>query len=129
MEIGTGADLYAWQPISPGDELTIHAGLQGGYHIWGGFRGDGFDPKEILFTFALFDGAREVGGATFLDEARRGASGNYEVSGITVFIADDVSPPTLDGHALRMTVEVRSQDGRCLSDEATFVARCCAELP
>jgi hypothetical protein len=47
--IGTGE--YAWQDLSPGDEVTMVHGPQGGWHILGSVRIDDMSPNvEIHYT-------------------------------------------------------------------------------
>ncbi len=47
--IGTGE--YAWEPLSPGDEVTMVHGPQGGWHILGSVRIDGmYENVEIHYT-------------------------------------------------------------------------------
>ena len=47
--IGTGE--YAWEPLEPGDEITMVHGPQGGWHILGSARiGAMYDNVEIHYT-------------------------------------------------------------------------------
>ena len=127
-QIGTGEHIFSWEPLEAGQEVALHAGIQGGYHVWGAFKGDFFEPLEIDFLFELWAGATQVGGVHYLDEARRGDSGAFEVSGVTVFVYNDVDVASLHGQTLRMRVEVRSTDGAHLTDEVSVVTQCCVEL-
>ncbi len=130
VEIGTGDDYLVWEPLTPGQQVDLHAGTQGGYHVWGGFKGDYFEPEGIEYDFVLWDGATRVGGVDYvLDRAIRGRSGSYELGGVPVFIQEDLDVASLDGKRLRMTLELRSEDGAVLTDEVMVVARCCVELP
>lgn len=128
VEIGTGERVFEWSPLEPGQEVGLHAGIQGGYHVWGALRGDGFEPRDIDYVFALWDGERQVGGVNYVDEARRGPTGDYEVGGVTVFVNEDVDVASLDGKRIRMTLELRSTDGAHLKDDVEVVTRCCVEL-
>ncbi|MCA9539568.1 MAG: hypothetical protein KC620_11810 [Myxococcales bacterium] len=125
IELGTGNDPLAYSPLVDGQDVWIAYGLQGGYHIWGGFRGDGFDPDGVRMQFALHAGDQVIGGSDYTDDVRRGASGDYEYGGVTVFIFDDTSPESLEGTEVRMSLVLTDACGRQLDDARTVRAHCC----
>ena len=126
--MGTGERAFSWAPLIDGQTVELHAGIQGGYHVWGALKGDHFEPRELDIEFALFEGDRQVGGAHYIDEARRGASGAYELGGVAVAVFDDVDVVSLHGKTLRLALHLRSTDCAELDDEVTVVTRCCVEL-
>ena len=50
--VGTGE--YAWEPLEPGNEITMVHGPQGGWHILGSVRIDAmYENVEIRYTMPL----------------------------------------------------------------------------
>jgi hypothetical protein len=123
VEIGTGVRRY--EPLEDGQTVPIIEGIQGGHHIWGGFRGDGFNPEDIEIAYALTMDGMAVGGVTYVDYVERGASGFYEYSAVSVFIDDETDPLLLDGVTLRMSMRITDVDGLVLEDDIELVAACC----
>ncbi len=64
--VGTG--ITAFEPLCPGDALTVTRGPQGGWHVWGGLActgikpGDRLDPRSPtnpVITWLLYDPASD----------------------------------------------------------------------
>jgi hypothetical protein len=45
VELGTGETEF--EPVTPNEHLTLHAGTQGGHHVWLSYRTDGLLPDNI----------------------------------------------------------------------------------
>jgi len=63
--IGTGSTIFA--DLSDGDDVEVHQGAQGGFHVWGTVRVTGLYPgdrdhrsdpsnPDVVFTVTLMDG-------------------------------------------------------------------------
>ncbi|MCA9561012.1 MAG: hypothetical protein H6704_16645 [Myxococcales bacterium] len=125
VELGTGEHPTRFEPLEDEQQVWITAGLQGGHHIWGSFKAEHVEPLNLNMRFALYDGDRQIGAADYIDEVRRGPTGSYEYGGVTVFLWDDTPPASIDGRAIRMTLEIEDARGRVASDARTVIARCC----
>ncbi len=58
--IELGAGLSDWQPLADGDPVELIAGLQGGWHIDVGVRGEGIEPDGLLLHYEARDPTTEV---------------------------------------------------------------------
>ncbi len=126
IEIGTGA--RAWQPLTDGQEVPIIRGLQGGFHVWGAFRGGGFAGANPTVNFDLHLGERRLAWAEYYEELLpRSADGDIDYAGVSVIYEsnDDVEPTS--GMTMRLTVRIRDDEGTDLTDETTIVPVCCTD--
>jgi hypothetical protein len=129
IRIGTGARQY--EPLSPGQRVPIIAGPQGGYHIWGGVAGSGFDPVDATMEFVLVLDGEVIGGTTYLDDLDErpdsgdpGADWRYEYAAVAVIIRDE-APEDVSGHTVTMAVRLTARDGTELTDNIDVVPDCC----
>ena len=123
IEVGTG--FRDFEPVEPGQSVAIVRGIQGGIHVWGGFRGAGFEPTGLEMTFRLIDEAGEqVGGAQYIDDVFEGPSGDLEYSAVAV-IFDSDEPDPYSGRPMTLTLEIAASDGTMLSDAVELVPECC----
>lgn len=116
VELGTGRDPQRVEPLVDDQELEVEPGIQGGFHVWGGFTCGGLHPEDLQLRFSLLDEGRPVGGSEYPDDVRRGPSGHLEYGGVTVFIFNDVRPETLEGRRLELRLELVDRCGRTAGD-------------
>lgn len=122
VTLGTSDRGREFTPVSDGDVLEIEAGMQGGYHIWGAVRIDETSPRDVLVEFELLVEEEVVGQVSYIDDVFADPDGGYVLGGITVFIANDIDPESLDGRELMMRVRVEDMFRRVGTAERRIVA-------
>lgn len=129
IRIGTGARQY--ESLSPGQRVPIIAGPQGGYHIWGGVAGSGFDPVDATMEFVLVLDGEVIGGTTYLDDLDERTDSSepevdwrYEYAAVAVIIRDE-APEDVSGRTVTMAVRLTTRDGTELTDNIDVVPDCC----
>lgn len=127
IELGTG--FRTFEPLEPGQQVPIIMGIQGGYHVWGGIRGGGFDDSDVRLRFQLdLDGATiaRADYAEFgLPPDRRDPS-LRAYPGVAVIYDDNDRVQPTSGRTMTLRVEVRSNaDGQVMTDETEVVPVCC----
>lgn len=126
FELGIGEGEFAL--AVEGQDAMMAQGIQGGFHIWGGFRGFGFDPDGLTFEATLRDEEDTLVGAVFFErEVDLDDDGVVEEFGITVFLAPEVIPETADGAVWEYCGTLRSGDA-VAEDCVTITAVCCEYL-
>lgn len=127
VELGTGTRRF--EALEPGQEVPIIQGIQGGYHVWGGFRGGGFDDSDVRLRFWLDLGDTTLGRADYsefgLPPSRTDAD-VYDYAGVAVVYEsnDDVVPTA--GRTMTLRIEVSSMgDGQVMTDSVEVVPICC----
>lgn len=124
IEIGTGARNY--QPLAGGDEIPIIAGPQGGFHVWGGFRGDGFDDSDVRIVFELSLGGETYARADYTEfSLPPGAGGGYDYAAVAVVYDQNSDVQTTSGETMTLRLSVESSDGQVLTDTIDVVPVCC----
>lgn len=125
MALGTGID--AFESLADGDTVIMAEGIQGGFHIWGGLSGTGFDPEGGEADFRLRNAADEVVGALIWTGDYRcdAATGRWFGAGLTVFLDFSVWPPEVDGERWTMCVNTTLGSGETFSDCVEVVTSCC----
>jgi hypothetical protein len=53
LEVGAGETAFV--PLDDGDDLVLHMGFQGGWHVFPGARGYRMDPDGMVLSYALRD--------------------------------------------------------------------------
>ena len=122
IEIGTGIEMF--EPLTAGQEVPITQGPQGGFHVWGGFAGDGFDPSNAEISYVLVIDDQVVATATIFDTIPR-VGERYEYSRVTVILRGDVIPEEISGQTATLAVRVRTDDDQELTDQIEVVPTCC----
>ena len=122
IEIGTGIESY--EPLTAGQQMPITQGPQGGFHVWGGFAGDGFDPSNAEISYVLVVDDQVVATATIFDTIPR-VGDQYEYSRVTVILRGDVFPEDISGQTATLAVRVRTDDDQELTDQIEVVPTCC----
>lgn len=123
IELGTGSRRFA--PLESGDEMPIIMGIQGGFHVWGGFRGDGFPPDDVLIDFTLQLDGQELAAAHYVDIVKPGRDGAYDYAGVAVVYAENDDVEATSGQTMVLDVRVRATDGTTLTDSREVVPVCC----
>lgn len=124
IEVGTGAERF--EPLADGDNLMIHQGVQGLYHVLGSFLTSGIvtgdpadhaDPNNPVVSFSVHTREGWVGGyadvsrpLTEIDELHLGVLGDILLLDISSFEQLD------DAHA-SLRVELRDVCGHEVQDE------------
>ena len=133
LEIGTGvsedpSDQWGgYRPIPEDRRLRVTEGIQGGYHLWGGFSAVGVPASGIRSEWTLRTTERWIGEAAFITGGVR-VGERTEVAGITVFIAQDVSVEALDGQSVEVCARVQTEDRAWLQRCEDVIATCCDYL-
>ena len=125
VQIGTGEAIY--EAIEETTQLSWVQGFQGGFHIWGGFLADGFDPMDVMHSWEIEHNGEVIASTIWIDDLPR-VLGRYEFAGVTVTLGPSLAPEDLDGETVTMTVTIESQDGTVVSDSIDVVTVCCEFL-
>ena len=113
--------------MNEGQRVDLVHGPQGGYHVWGAFRGYGFDPQNFALTFRLLDDALVVGRANYVDSIV-GTASPIEYTAVTVILDEGVDPQQFTGQTLTLELELRSSDPLVLRDSVSLRPICCVEF-
>lgn len=124
VEIGTGARRY--EPLEAGEQIPIIAGPQGGFHVWGGFHGDGFDDTDVRIVFELALGGETYARADYTEfSLPPGAGGGYDYAAVAVVYDQNSDVQTTSGEMMTLRLTVESADGQVLTDTIDVVPVCC----
>lgn len=124
VEIGGGARRF--EALTSGQEVPIIQGPQGGFHVWGGFRGRGFPDDEVRIFFELDLDGEVIANADYTEfELPVDSTGLFSYAAVAViwFENDRVEPTS--GNPMTLTVTVTASDGQTLSDSTRIVPICC----
>ena len=118
-----GHDVTA---IEDGGDVGIVQGPQGGFHVWGGLRADGFDPgAQVRLDFELVQSGSVVARATYYDAlARTEPEGPFEYAAVAVVI-EKVEPRSVADLPATLRLSLTTEDGHVLEDELEVIPRCC----
>ena len=124
IQMGTG--FRRFESLEPAQRIPIIAGIQGGFHVWGAFQAGGFIGENINILFKLYLGDRHLAEADYFEYFLPVNSDDiFEYTGVSViyFENDDVEPTS--GQQMRLTLEVKTEDGIVLKDEMDVIPECC----
>lgn len=124
LQVGTGARRF--EAIENGGDVGIVQGPQGGFHVWGGLRADGFDPgAQVRLDFELVQSGSVVARATYYDALERTeAEGPFEYAAVAVVI-EKVEPRSVADLPATLRLSLTTEDGHVLEDEIEVIPRCC----
>lgn len=123
VTIGTGFPSYI--PVSDGDTLPIIEGIQGGFHLWGGFEVSGLEPSGLIIEFDLVWNGDRIGGASYSDELW-GDADPYEYGGVAVIFSDNDLPMQVDGETVTVSVRLEDTAGVVVTDSVEVIPECCS---
>ena len=124
IEIGTGARRYA--RLEAGQEVPIIQGPQGGFHVWGGFRGRGFPDDDVRIRFALDLEGETIATADYTEFALpTDSTGLYSYAAVSVIYLENERVEPSSGSRMTLRATVESSDGQSLSDEIDVTPICC----
>ena len=124
VEIGTG--FRTFEELSSGAEVPIIAGIQGGFHVWGAFRGGLFDDQEITILFELYLNGELIANADYFEfNLSRNNRGDFEYTGVSVIYFDNDRVEPSSGSEMTLTLTVTTRQGERLSDEIRLTPICC----
>ena len=127
FELGIGEDESI--AVIPFQDAAMAQGIQGGFHVWGGFRGGGFDPIQASFEATLTtDDEERVGAVYLLRDVETNDEGILEAAGITVFLVPSVIPELEEGSVWEYCGTLLSADGFTDTQCVPITARCCEYL-
>lgn len=124
VRIGTG--FRRFESLSEGQEVPIIAGIQGGFHVWGGFIGAGFNDADVRVLYSLELDGEVIASADYTEfELPKNSRDEFEYAGVSViyFRNEDVEPSS--GKEMTLKLEVITLDGLSLNDEAQLTPVCC----
>lgn len=123
VQIGTGVRRF--ESLEPGQEVPIIAGIQGGFHVWGGFRGGDFDDTEVRIRFTLELQGTVLARADYYEFSLPRDDDVFDYAAVSVVYDsnDDVEPTA--GRTMTLTVIVEAADGQVLTDSIDIVPVCC----
>lgn len=128
VALGTGfPDYEALQGTLP--ELPIIEGIQGGYHVWGGFIVSGLDPDDLLIDFRLTLDGTLVATASYEDDLREtvvveGVE-RYAYAGVAVVFENGTDPFAVSGNTFTLSVDLTDAQGQTLTASSDIRAVCC----
>ena len=124
VTIGTGFRRY--EPLMIGQDVPIIAGIQGGFHVWGGFIGVGFNDVDIRVIYSLVLEGKVMATADYTEfELPKNNRGEFEYAGVSVIYFRNEDVETTSGQLMTLKLRVETQEGAILTDEQTLVPRCC----
>lgn len=124
VEIGTGARRYA--RLEAGQEVPIIQGPQGGFHVWGGFRGRGFPDDDVRIRFALDLEGETIATADYTEfELPTDSTGLYTYAAVAVIYLENERVEPSSGKRMTLRTTVEASDGQSLSDEIDVTPICC----
>ena len=124
IELGTGDRRY--QVLEDEQIIPVIQGIQGGYHVWGAIRGDGFPDQDVIVDLTLSIDDHIYAQAHYTEPLfPRGADGLYDYPAVAVIFDsnDDVAPT--NGLPMLLRAEVTPRDGMTLFDERVVIPDCC----
>lgn len=126
IELGTGARRF--ETLEAGQEVPIIMGIQGGFHVWGGFRGAGFPDDDVRLRFWLELDGEDIARADYFEfglPRDRADPDLYAYAGVSVvYDSNDTVEPT-SGRTMTLRVEVTADDGQVMRDSLEIVPICC----
>ncbi len=124
VEIGTGTRTV--EPLTAGQQVPIIEGIQGGYHVWGGFQGGGFDDTDIAIGFSLtLDGVELAAAAYTEPDLPVLPGGVYSYAAVAVIYHENEQVEPSSGKTMTLTTTLTTRDGLVLEDAIEVVPVCC----
>lgn len=124
IRIGTG--FRRFEELASGQEVPIIAGIQGGFHVWGGFIGRGFDDADVRILYTLdLEGMPYAAADYFEFELPKNSRSEFEYAGVSVIYFDNDDVDLTTGQEMTLKVEVVTRDGMMLRDERQLIPICC----
>ncbi|MAD61591.1 MAG: hypothetical protein CMH49_08820 [Myxococcales bacterium] len=124
LRIGTGFRRY--ESLEDGQDVPIIAGIQGGFHVWGAFLGEGFDDIDLRVMYSMELDGEVLARADYTEfELPKNSRGEFEYAGVSViyFENDDVERTSGEEFLLKLRIETR--DGMSLEDQIVLRPQCC----
>lgn len=122
--VGTGARSF--EPLTEGQQIPIIQGIQGGFHVWGGFRAAGFSDANLSINFTLTHNSSKVADAQYTEPSvPRNAAGEYEYAQVAVVFFDNDDTERLSGEDMVLSAEVTTEAGERYGASITVVPVCC----
>lgn len=124
VEIGTGARRYA--RLEAGQEVPIIQGPQGGFHVWGGFRGRGFPDDTVRIQFALDLEGETIATADYTEFGLpTDSTGLYTYAAVAVIYLENARVEPSSGKRMTLRTTVEASDGQSLTDQIDVTPICC----
>ena len=124
IRIGTG--FRRFEELESGQEVPIIAGIQGGFHVWGGFIGQGFDDVDVRILYTLdLEGMPYAAADYFEFDLPKNSRSEFEYAGVSVIYFDNDDVDLTTGLEMTLKVEVITRDGVTLQDERQLIPICC----
>lgn len=119
LEVGTGE----WQfvPLLDGDEVTLAAGSQGGFHIWTSVRGAGMEPRRVRLEITT-----TTEGSPFAPEHSDVMVDMLPADGMSAFVgwpAQLLHPGCANGQLVHLEARITDRAGVTGHDERDVLVR------
>jgi len=134
VSIGTGFPCL--EPLGDDETVPIIMGIQGGFHVWGGFEARGLQPDGVEIDFKLVRDGVELASASYIDDidaaygpasgCAAAPEGAYQYAGVAVVLFFDVQPESVSGASADLSIQLRDRRGVVVSDSVRVVPECCS---
>lgn len=104
--------------------MPIIQGIQGGYHLWGGFRAGGLARDDLQISFDIEWHGDSIGAAHYIDDLV-GDGPPFEYGGVAVIFENNDLPEEVTGQPVTLSVTLTDGAGRTVADSIEVIPRCC----
>ena len=124
LKIGTGFRRY--ESLENGQDVPIIAGIQGGFHVWGAFLGEGFDDADIRILYSMELNGEVFAKADYTEfELPKNSRGEFEYAGVAVIYFENDDVERTSGEEFILKLRIETQDGLSLEDHIALRPQCC----
>ena len=124
LKIGTGFRRY--ESLEDGQDVPIIAGIQGGFHVWGAFLGEGFNDVDIRVLYSMELNGEVFARADYTEfELPKNSKGEFEYAGVAVIYFENDDVERTSGEEFILKLRIETQDGLSLEDQITLRPQCC----
>lgn len=120
LALGTGEVRF--ENIPADRHLPLHAGTQGGHHVWLSMRVEGLDPEQIVMTLDVVPEAPAPPAHTEVELTFEPAAGDPATIEFVGWPARVLSAECAVGKPVHLTVSLEDQSGRTAEAEMQVIA-------
>ena len=124
VQIGTGFRRY--ESLEAGQVVPIIAGIQGGFHVWGAFIGEGFNDLDVRVIYSMELNGEVLARADYTEfELPKNSEREFEYAGVAVIYNDNDDVERTSDQEFVLKLRVETQDGLSLEDQIRLRPHCC----